>query len=55
MERIRFAVIKLAKESSMSIDSAVELAQKDWRDLLMAAGFGNELDAHEKWAAQNTH
>lgn len=52
MERIRFSVLKLAKENTMSLDSAIELAQKDWRDLLMAAGFGNELNAHEKWAAE---
>ena len=52
MERIRFSVLKLAKENTMSLDSAIELAQKDWRDLLMAAGFGNDLNAHERWAAQ---
>ena len=52
MERIRFAVIQLAKENSMSLDSAIELAQKDWRDLLMVAGFGNELNAHNEWAAK---
>ena len=55
MDRIRFAVIKLAKENAMSLDSAIELAQKDWRDLLMEAGFGGELHAHEKWAAENAY
>lgn len=52
MERIRCSVLKLAKENKMNLDSAVKLAQKDWRDLLIAAGFGNELNAHEKWAAK---
>lgn len=52
MERIRFSVLKLVKENTMILDSAIELAQKDWRDLLMTAGFGNELNAHERWAAQ---
>lgn len=30
--------------------AAVELAQLDWRDVLMAAGFGNDLEAHLRWA-----
>jgi hypothetical protein len=29
---------------------AIDLARRDWRDLLMAANFGNHLDAHENWA-----
>ncbi len=41
MDRIRYSVLRLAKENTMSLDSAVKLAQKDWRDLLMAAGFAN--------------
>jgi len=49
MERIRFSVLKLVKENRMEIDSAVELAQKDWRDLLMSAGFSADTTAHEKW------
>ena len=55
MERIRFAVLRLTIENTMSLDSAIELAQKDWRDLLMVAGFGNELNAHSTWAAQNAY
>jgi hypothetical protein len=49
MERIRFAVLKLATESEAGLDAAVNLANTDWRDLLMSAGFGKDLDAHEKW------
>lgn len=49
MERIRFAVLKLSIESETGLDDAVNLANTDWRDLLMAAGFGEDLNAHEKW------
>ena len=50
MDRIRYAVLRLATEKDMCLDSAINLAKSDWRDLLLAAGFGNDLDAHEKWA-----
>lgn len=50
MERIRFSVLKVAKENLMSLDSAIDLAKKDWRDLLVLAGFSTDLVAHEKWA-----
>lgn len=49
MERIRFAVLKLASEGAMSVDAAINLANTDWRDLLVSAGFGEDLNAHEKW------
>jgi len=55
MERIRFAALKLAQEKTMSLESAIELAQTDWRDLLMSAGFGNELNAHAKWAESHAY
>ncbi len=49
MERIRFAVLKLATESDSGLDNALKLVTTDWRDLLMVAGFGEDLKAHEKW------
>jgi hypothetical protein len=55
MERIRFAVLRLAKDKTMSLESAINLAKTDWRDLLMAAGFGNDLNAHKTWAHENAH
>lgn len=54
MERIQYAVLRLTKEKKMPLDSAVELAQKDWRDLLVIAGFSNDLNAHKDWAEQNS-
>ena len=50
MERIRFAVLKLDTEKKVDFESAIELAQTDWRDLLMSAGFGEDLEAHKAWA-----
>ncbi len=50
MERIRFAVLKLVKENAFEMEAAIKLAQLDWRDLLMSAGFGEDLIAHELWA-----
>ena len=44
-----FAVLKLATEGDTGLDTAIELAKTDWRDLLMSAGFGEDINAHEKW------
>lgn len=52
MERIRFAVIKLSGGSLLKLLEAIDVAQKDWRDLLMMAGFGFDADAHEIWAKE---
>jgi len=49
MERIRFAALKLSEGSMDKLIIAIELAQKDWRDLLMNAEFGKDLEAHNKW------
>ena len=52
MERIRFAVLKLSQGDSFKLLAAIELAKKDWRDVLVWSGFGNDLDAHDQWAEQ---
>lgn len=49
LERIRFAAIKLSQGNLGNLLKAIDLAQIDWRDLLMGAGFGNNVRAHEKW------
>ena len=49
MERIRFSVLKLSEGEISKLVDAIELAQIDWRDLFMAAGFGYDTDAHNKW------
>lgn len=53
MERIRFAVLKLGMKNATDFDDAVSLAKADWRDLLIAAGFGEDLEAHKKWWRSN--
>ena len=50
MERIRFAALKLSQGDPGKLLRAIDLAQRDWRDVLVAADFGNHLDAHERWA-----
>ena len=49
MERIRFAAIKLSKGNVLKLLRAIDEARMDWRDLLMAADFGFDLNAHENW------
>jgi len=49
LERVRFAVIKLAMEGPARQEYAEQLYRIDTRDLLMAAGFGTSLRAHESW------
>jgi hypothetical protein len=49
LERIRFAALKLSKGNLLGLHKAVELAKLDWRDLLVAAGFGDDIKAHERW------
>lgn len=49
MERIRFSVLKLSKGDMQKLIQAIELAQVDWRDLFMAAGFGEDPKVHKKW------
>lgn len=49
MERIHFAVLKLGQKSLEKLEQAKNVAQRDWRDLLMSAGFGEDVDAHRTW------
>jgi len=49
MERIRFAALKLSDGNIEKLREAVGMAQVDWRDLLMAAGFSEDIEAHQKW------
>lgn len=48
-ERIWFAVIKLALEGPEDLKRAEDWYRLDPRDLLMNAGFGFDVNAHEKW------
>ena len=49
MDRFRFAVLKLSGGDLGGLERALLLARTDWRDLLMAAGFGEDPQAHTHW------
>jgi hypothetical protein len=49
LERFRFAALKYSDGDFSRLEQAVELAQVDWRDLLMAVGFAVDIYAHRKW------
>jgi len=49
IERIRFAVLKLSGGDLDALERAVGLAKTDWRDVLVAAGFGSDVKAHFRW------
>ena len=49
LERIRFAVLKLSDGDVAKLLDALRLAQTDWRDLLVAAGFAEDVQAHSLW------
>lgn len=49
LERVRFAVLKLSRGEPAALREWVEHAKLDWRDVLVAAGFGNDTRAHLRW------
>jgi hypothetical protein len=55
MDRFRFAALKLSEGEVSKLKKALALAKTDWRDLLMAAGFGESLSAHESWQPTRKH
>ena len=52
MERIRFAALKLSRGDILKLLAAIDEARMDWRDLLMAADFGYDVEAHNQWAKE---
>lgn len=55
LERFQFAALKLSEGDLTKLRDAVALAKTDWRDLLMAAGFGHDTRAHEHWLPTSGH
>jgi hypothetical protein len=49
IERVRCAALKLSGGCLEKLQAAVRLAQNDWRDVLVAAGFASSLTAHLAW------
>ena len=52
LERFQFAALKLSGGDLSRLRKAIELAKTDGRDLLMAAGFGTDVRAHESWTPE---
>jgi hypothetical protein len=49
LQRIQIAALKVSDGDLEKLREAIRLAQLDWRDLLVAAGFKHDVDAHLKW------
>ncbi len=49
LDRIRLAVLKVSGGALDSLARAVALAQVDFRDALVAAGFADDVQAHLAW------
>lgn len=54
LERFRYAALKLSEGDIDSLRHAIDLAKSDWRDLLIAAGFGEDVSAHQRWFPQDS-
>ena len=48
IERLQFAALKVSNGDVNVLTKATKVAQLDWRDLLVAAGFG-EPSKHKSW------
>ncbi|HZZ89574.1 MAG TPA: hypothetical protein VFE13_14685 [Caulobacteraceae bacterium] len=46
IERVRSAVLKLSDGKLEKLDHALHRANRDWRDVLVWSGFGNDAFAH---------
>lgn len=49
IERIQCAALKSSDGRIDKLYDAIALAQTDWRDLLVVAGFGHDPQAHLNW------
>lgn len=49
VERCHFAALKFSGGDLEQLARAINLALTDFRDLLMATGFGEDINAHLNW------
>ena len=49
-ERLWFAALRVSDGDLDKLRIAIRLAKRDWRDLLVAAGFAENANAHKIWA-----
>ncbi|GLX80546.1 hypothetical protein tinsulaeT_38860 [Thalassotalea insulae] len=50
LERIHLAILKSSYSKNQDIEITIKQAKKDWRDVLVSAGFAEDLEAHKLWA-----
>lgn len=48
-ERIRFALLRLSNGSVGELENWMDVLRNDFRDVLLAAGFAEDVRAHESW------
>lgn len=48
-DRYRLAALKVSQGKMELLIAGIDLAKTDWRDLLMAADFGHDVNAHLHW------
>ncbi|MGP1273386.1 MAG: hypothetical protein ACTS22_08620 [Phycisphaerales bacterium] len=48
-DRIFAALLKCSRGELDLLAQAIDLCNTDWRDLLVAAGFADDIHAHEAW------
>jgi hypothetical protein len=48
-DRIQLALIRFSDGSLERLELALDLFRRDWRDLLMASDFADDVRAHETW------
>lgn len=51
-DRICCAVLKIGNGSKDGFAEAIALGRRDYRDVLMNAGFGNSVTVHNEWAKE---
>jgi hypothetical protein len=49
LERVRFAALRVSNGDLSKLRSSIDLANLDWRDLLVEADFANDTRAHLGW------
>ena len=49
LERVWISVLKLSDGNVNKLLDAIKLANTDYRDLFMSAGFGHDSQAHRLW------
>jgi hypothetical protein len=51
IERVRCSVLKLSEGDMAKLEHVIDRANRDWRDVMVWAGFGGSAVAHRAWLA----